>query len=147
MEKILVAIDGSETSDRAVLFACDLAKSFDAALLILTVAQEPTLVAVPMGVMAEVEGVYMTPRDVIESAAGEIVDRAAAQADVAGVASVERLIRFGSPARTIVDTADEEGAGVIVMGRRGLGDFGALLLGSVTHKVMHIAKLPVVTVP
>jgi nucleotide-binding universal stress UspA family protein len=147
MEKVLVATDGSETSDRAVLFAAELAKQGDASLLILTVAQEPTLVAVPMGVMAEVEGVYMTPRDVIESAADEIVERAATQVEIVGVAAVERLVRFGSPARIIVQTAEEEGADIIVMGRRGLGDFGALLLGSVTHKVMHIAKLPVITVP
>ena len=146
MNKVLVAVDGSETSDRAVLFAAELAKSADASLLVLTVAQEPTLVAVPMGVMAEVEGVYMTSRDVIESAAAEIVDRAATQGEIAGV-PVERLIRFGSPARTIVDTADAEGADIVVMGRRGLGDFGALILGSVTHKVMHLAKLPVLTVP
>lgn len=147
MDKVLVAIDGSETSDRAVAFAAELAKFADAELLVLTAAQEPTLVAVPMGVMAEVEGVYVTPRDVIESAAGEIVAKAATQAEIAGVTKVQRVIRFGPPARTIVDTAQSEGADVIVMGRRGLGDFGALILGSVTHKVMHLAHLPVVTVP
>jgi nucleotide-binding universal stress UspA family protein len=147
MNKVLVATDGSETSDRAVVFAAQLAGYADADLLILTVAQEPTLVAVPMGVMAEVEGVYMTPRDVIESAAAEIVERAATNAEIAGAGTVEQMIRFGPPARTIVAAADDEHADVIVMGRRGLGDFGALLLGSVTHKVMHIAKLPVVTVP
>ncbi|RPI24367.1 MAG: universal stress protein, partial [Actinobacteria bacterium] len=135
MDKVLVAIDGSETSDRAVAFAAELAKRTGSELLVMTAAQEPTLVAVPMGVMAEVEGVYMTPRDVIESAAGEIVERAASQAEAAGVAKVGRVIRFGPPARTIVEAAQQEGATVIVMGRRGLGDFGALILGSVTHKV------------
>jgi uncharacterized protein len=46
-------------------------------------------------------------------------------------------------ARHIVEAAREHQAGVIVMGSHGRGDFTALLLGSVAHKVIHLADRPV----
>jgi len=147
MNKVLVAIDGSEASDRAVDFAITLAKSADTCLLVLNVIQETALVPVPMGVMAEVEGVYVTNREAMQSAADELTERAMTRAEIAGLREVERIVRFGSAAKVIVDTADEEGVDVIVMGRRGLSDLKGLILGSVTHKVGHLAEQPVVTVP
>jgi nucleotide-binding universal stress UspA family protein len=44
-------------------------------------------------------------------------------------------------ARTILDVAQEEGAGLLVMGTRGLSDWDRLLVGSVAHKVLHLAAL------
>jgi nucleotide-binding universal stress UspA family protein len=46
-------------------------------------------------------------------------------------------------ARRIVEAAREHQAGVIVMGSQGRGDLTALLLGSVAHKVIHLADRPV----
>jgi len=45
-----------------------------------------------------------------------------------------------------LDMAREEGAGLIVMGTRGLSDWGRLLMGSVAHKVVHLAEVPVLVV-
>ena len=49
----------------------------------------------------------------------------------------------GNVAKTIVEAARDHGAGVIVLGSRGRGDLTALLLGSVAHKVIHLADRPV----
>ena len=122
MNKVLVAIDGSEASDHAVDFAISMARNSDARLIVLNVVQETTIVPVPMGVVAEVEGVYVANREALESAASDLTARAVERAETAGLADVERIVRFGSPARVIVDTANDEDVDVIVMGRRGLSE-------------------------
>jgi nucleotide-binding universal stress UspA family protein len=52
----------------------------------------------------------------------------------------------GRAARLIVESAREYQAGVLVMGSHGRGDLAALLLGSVAHKVVHLADCPVLIV-
>jgi nucleotide-binding universal stress UspA family protein len=49
----------------------------------------------------------------------------------------------GYVAQVIADVAGKLGAGLIVMGSRGRTDLGALLIGSVAHKVLHLAGCPV----
>jgi nucleotide-binding universal stress UspA family protein len=49
----------------------------------------------------------------------------------------------GQVAKIIVEVARDREAGVIVVGSRGRGDLSALLLGSVAHKVIHLADRPV----
>jgi nucleotide-binding universal stress UspA family protein len=55
-------------------------------------------------------------------------------------------VALGQTPRAILDLAREEGAGLIVMGTRGLSDWGRLLMGSVAHKVVHLAEVPVLVV-
>ncbi len=58
-------------------------------------------------------------------------------------APVETIVRRGSPADEIVRCATESGAGLIVMGSRGWGEMHAVLLGSVSERVLHTATCPV----
>jgi nucleotide-binding universal stress UspA family protein len=53
---------------------------------------------------------------------------------------------YGRAARVILELASAEGADVIVLGSRGLSDLAGLVLGSVTHKVLHLAHCPVLVV-
>ncbi|MBE3597923.1 MAG: universal stress protein [Limnochordaceae bacterium] len=55
----------------------------------------------------------------------------------------ELLLRRGDPAETILATAQERKVDLIVMGARGLGPVAQLILGSVSHKVLHLASCPV----
>ncbi len=58
-------------------------------------------------------------------------------------AAVEAIVRHGLPADEIVRCAMEGGAGLIVMGSRGWGEMHAVLLGSVSERVLHTAHCPV----
>ena len=55
-------------------------------------------------------------------------------------------VRVGTAASEIADCAAEQGCDAIVMGSRGLGAVGGLVLGSVAHKVAHLAPVPVTLV-
>lgn len=63
----------------------------------------------------------------------------------AGVAH-RSYVKVGDTADTIVALAEEVGCDTIVMGTRGMGGLAALALGSVTRKVLHLAKVPVVCI-
>jgi nucleotide-binding universal stress UspA family protein len=56
---------------------------------------------------------------------------------------VETVIRHGSPADEIVRCAEEQEAGLIIMGSRGWGEMHAVMLGSVSERVLHSAPCPV----
>ncbi len=61
-------------------------------------------------------------------------------------APAESVVRRGSPADEIVQCAGEHGVGLIVMGSRGWGEMHAVLLGSVSERVLHTAPCPVLIV-
>jgi nucleotide-binding universal stress UspA family protein len=143
---VLVAVDGSSHADRAVEFAAEFAVNYEVDLTVLNVVSYASTVPLALGAYAELEGLYAESRSVLQTAGEKIVESAAERARRIGVAKVSTAVELGSPAQTICETAKEIGADVIVMGRRGLGDFSGLFLGSVTHKVAHTADCTVVTV-
>ena len=56
-------------------------------------------------------------------------------------------VAMGEPAERILEHAKKIHASGLVMGSRGLGDLGSLLLGSVSYKVMHMSRIPILMVP
>ena len=80
-------------------------------------------------------------------AVGErLMSRAGARAREKGVQQVRTLLEDGDPAATILRLAKGLDADMIVLGSRGLGDVKGLLLGSVSHKVAHLAECTCVAV-
>ena len=84
------------------------------------------------------EGIEKAGRTLIETA------QAIAEEKLPGKVSTE--LRGGDPADEIVNSAEENASDCIVIGSRGLGDFGGLLLGSVSHKVHQSAPCTCITV-
>jgi nucleotide-binding universal stress UspA family protein len=84
--------------------------------------------------------------DELQKIAEEVLADAETHARKHSIPKVETVVKRGQPARTIVATAEELGADVIVLGSRGMGDVSGLLLGSVSHKVASLAKCNVITV-
>ena len=133
---IVVAVDGSEHSDRASSLAVDLAKQ-DGAKLVLVNVDEHTI--------GKGGGPIHATEDEIQAE----IRRAAQKLSESGVeTSVEmRSVMLGGPAHAIEDVAAEAGADLIVAGTRGHSPVAGLLLGSVTQRLLHIARRPVLAVP
>ena len=134
-EKIVLAVDGSEPSNRAVAVAEDIAGKLGAEVIVVHVKERETTRA----------GAF--PLETSEEAS-EIVDQAVRHLKDAGVSARGELFSsiYGRAARVILEATDEQGAGLLVMGSRGLSDLAGLVLGSVTHKVLHLAHCPVLVV-
>jgi len=146
MNKILLAVDGSEHSIRAARLAGDLSWSMDAQVDIIHVVAEAILL--PQGALqeyAQLEHVNITRRQILESAGRQVVTEAAGLVRQAGGKVDNEMVVVGQPAHDIVLFAESQGSDCIVMGRRGLGDIRGLLMGSVSHKVGQLTDKTLIT--
>ena len=135
-DKILVAIDHSAASDRALAAAKDLASLSRGEVWILHL-REREVIARMGQVPAE-----------SESEAGSKVDDAVKVLADAGLRAQGEVrdTLFGHAAREIIEDAKLHDVGVIVMGTRGRSELTGLVLGSTAHKVIHLADRPVLIV-
>lgn len=141
MPGIIVGIDGSIHSVRALEWAIEEAAIRQAPLTVVTVLQPVRGYWGPV--------VYPGDEDVIEHArkvAQEETDKAIDKlGDGPGPPEVTVLSVAGAPAETILNAARD--ADMIVVGSRGAGGFTKLLMGSVSSSVTHHARCPVVVIP
>jgi nucleotide-binding universal stress UspA family protein len=136
-DRILVAVDHSEWSDRAVRAARDLAVLSKGEVWVLHLRERE--MGAKTGALRIDES--MQDADAHVAASVDLL----AQAGVKAQGEVRNTI-FGYAAREIVNDAIEVDADVIVMGSRGRGDLAGLLLGSTAHKVIHLSDRPVLVV-
>jgi nucleotide-binding universal stress UspA family protein len=136
-DRILVAVDHSEASDRAVAAARDLAVLSNGEVWVLHLRERE------MGAKTGVLAVDETTDDANAAVAASV--EVLTKAGVKAHGEVRNTI-FGYAAREIVNDAMEIDADVIVMGSRGRGDLAGLLLGSTAHKVIHLSDRPVLVV-
>jgi len=138
--KILVPVDGSEPALEAVRHVLGLLGNGLKASLVLATVQEPVYLY---------ERVLPPDADVLERVTGAVGARALADAEAlckaAGV-SYEREIVSGDAAQAVRDLAGARSCDAIVMGARGLGAVKSALLGSVSHRVLQDAPMPVTVV-
>ncbi len=148
VETILVPTDGSDHADKAVAFAADVAPKYGAGIVLLHVLRDPGTGRVPdeLRGLGRLEHVNITERDIRQAGANELLQRAEALAREHGAIRIDSVIEEGDPTQRILARAENCGADLIVMGSRGLGDLQGLLLGSVSHKVAHLAKCTCITV-
>jgi len=136
-DKILVAVDHSEISDRAVLAARDLALLSKGEVWVLHLREREIAVKTGLAMMDETES------DANAKVSAVVEKLAAAGVKAHGEV---RTTLFGYAARDIVDDAIEHDADVIVMGSRGRSDLAGFILGSTAHKVIHLTDRPVLIV-
>lgn len=134
---IVLALDGSEHADKATPVAVELARKYGARLVIVHVDER---------IVAKGD---MPPVHPNEEAIKEAITQKVAELSGDGVdATVEfGTVVLGGPAKGIVEIADGAGADLIVAGTRGHSSIAGLVVGSVTHRLLHIAKRPVLAVP
>lgn len=142
---VLIAYDGSDDARFAIDEAARLVGGADA--IVLYVRQPLESVAAHLEghpALEEVRGIEAGAMDAAERLASE----GAQYARRAGLIAVPRVATsFSAVAETIVSAADEVDASLIVLGSRGYRGLRSLLLGSVSHHVVHHARRPAIIVP
>ncbi len=139
MTKILVAVDGSPASIRAVKLAIAQAKTVAGASLVIVNVQNPETFGSPEDVT------IMPAAQEVEGAAREELQDAVTLCREANIAYVIRS-GLGAIATTIDHVARQERVTQIIMGTRGLGTLSGAILGSVSAQVLHMAEVPVTLV-
>jgi nucleotide-binding universal stress UspA family protein len=142
MLKILLATDGSEHAKRTIAKTIEIcaAMSVPAKVHVLNVQEEPVVYGA-----AEIYLPYEKAVEFVRAAGQNIVNEAA---DVLRNASLSPAteVAVGQVAPTIVRRAHDLGCDLIVLGTRGMGAVGNLVLGSTATKVIHMTKIPVLLV-
>ncbi len=134
-DTVVVATDGSESVERAVTVALDLAAKFDAEVHALYVIDGSDLEGSPEQVRAELRDAL---EDAGEAALKSIVEHAEREVNTA--------VREGKPVNEICQYVDDFDADVIAMGTRGRHGEHSFLLGSVAEGVVRRCPTPVLTV-
>lgn len=134
--KVLIPLDGSAAAGRAADFLSRRAQAIGGFDVVALNVQEP--VDHWHRAAAEVDAALRHRRD-----HGQALCRSACEVLARVEGKVEFEVRFGDPATVISETASRQGCDLIVMGTRGLGALGGLILGSVAFKVLHAAEVPI----
>ncbi|MBE9153694.1 universal stress protein [Cyanobium sp. LEGE 06113] len=144
-QHLLVATDGSELSQRALLQALALAKALGARLRILTVEGTLPVSLVGAGELVDT-GAIEALMKAAQLQSQQILDAAAATAEQAGV-SAEVVKRISAqPSMAILEEARSQACDLIVMASHGRRGLQGLLLGSETQRVLTQSSCPVLVV-
>jgi nucleotide-binding universal stress UspA family protein len=139
VRRVIVAVDGSDTANRALRWAVTEADVRGVPLVVLN-AWHPPYVGAEYAVA-------MNPT-IFEKSSTEVIDQAIASCDPDRVpverVPIERISAEGGPAQVILDTANADD--LVVMGARGIGGFAGMVLGSVTNHVTRHAPCPVIVI-
>jgi nucleotide-binding universal stress UspA family protein len=146
-KRVLLAVDGSENSERASSVAMKLAQSDNAHLVVLNVIPG---IKYYFGLGSRVPLPQTTYEQLVEAAtetAREIVDKQVATAKNKDIRVRGKVLTSaGTVVREIVDFASQERVDLIILGTRGLGGFKRMLMGSVSNGVVNHAGCSVLVV-
>lgn len=134
ISRILVAVDGSQHAAKALEYASNLSKKTGARLIIVHVTEEFTNIG--YSITRELEQRNRAMLQKYQSRAKKLVSKYVNTIEVKGNDIGEEILR----------TADKEKVDTIVVGSRGIRENKEFLLGSVSYKVSHYAKCPVIIV-
>jgi len=144
--RILIAVDGSATSEHALRHAIGLAKGLSAALRVVHVVDMGVL---PLGPELAIDiGAVTKAR---RTAGEQVLEKARATCQAGGIEAEARLLETGTPtqriAAAIADEATAWPADLVVAGTHGRTGVQRLLLGSVAEGIARVSPVPVLLIP
>jgi len=144
--RILIAVDGSATSEHALRHAIGLAKGLSAALRVVHVVDMGVL---PLGPELAIDiGAVTKAR---RTAGEQVLEKARATCRAGGIEAETRLLETGTPtqriAAAIADEATAWPADLVVAGTHGRTGVQRLLLGSVAEGIARVSPVPVLLIP
>ena len=147
IKKILVAIDGSKQSDKALDFALDLARNYSTEIVLINVLS-PSLMSYIFNsrmIMPNVD--YSNYLNQISKSHEELLAKAFDKAkNFQKTLKVSKELVEGRPAEMIIEIAKKVMFDLIVVGSRGLSGFKEIFFGSVSNRVADMAHCPVLIV-
>jgi nucleotide-binding universal stress UspA family protein len=149
---IVCGVDGSSDSRRALDVAAQYARQLGSRLIVVNVVpvRDPVVPSPSHRYAAMGRPATLTPQMLDASTEAEIeASQALLEQLVVGAEAdgAELRTMLGIPAERLAELADDEQAGLIVVGSRGRGAFRAAFLGSVSNSLIGIARCPVLVVP
>ena len=144
--KILLATDGSKEAKLAFASAAELSKKTGSELHIVYVGHMPLVSYEAPGATTLDPDLSGRMQEGAEQEARTMLDELVRWEGKTGDEVAEVHARLGKPDAEIVGVADELGAGLIVLGSRGLGTLRRALMGSVSDSVVRHAHCPVLVV-
>lgn len=138
-EKILVAIDGSDNSKRALIKAKQHSERVDGEITILTVLEPISMGRYSYSELSKQE------YDALENAAEAILIQSLKIIDDT-TGEIETKLKKGSPADEILKEAEDGDYDLIIMGCRGFNISSKTILGSVSHKVLNHTETDVLVI-
>jgi len=142
VDRIVVGVDGSEGAVRGLRWALEEARLHGAVLeLVHSYPQLEHTYPQPAAVELPDRGSLATAEELEAAKIEEVVDDALRRAGGPGEVEIRRTVKPGSAAAVLCEVA--QGAGLLVVGARGLGGFRGLLVGSVSQQVIAHSPCPV----
>lgn len=148
IEKILVALDGSDPADNALDCALDLADRYSAAVTLLTVVRPIVVPRISQAAVPPLSPkVKERYKQGLKTGHRKVLSDALQKArDVKPDLDISTKLVEGRPSQKIVEVAQREDFDMIIMGSRGLGGIKEVFLGSVSDRVADQAPCPVLIV-
>lgn len=140
IKKILVPVDFSDYSKRALRYAVDFSKHFNSELILISVI-EPMIYPADFS-MGQV-AIPATDQNLTERIENEL--KTLEENEIGGQVKSKRIIKSGKPFYEIVETAREEDVDLIIIATHGHTGVEHLLFGSTAEKVVRKAPCPVLT--
>lgn len=143
IRKILVAVDGSEASINASNHAIEMAKKFDASLIVLCIVSPSAYMDLGYANVGRMKEIESTEKKQAQQEVNKVKKRAM-EKEVTVKSNV--LVKYTSIVKEIVEYAKKHKIDLIVTGSRGVTGFKKMLLGSVASGVITYAHCPVLVV-
>lgn len=141
MKKILVPVDGSENSAKAIEKAKSLAELYDSQVTLLYIIND-TMISNPYVVRND----YKAELSTVLSQQGDNILRSSLELFGPNSMRVNTVMKYGDPGNSIISYAEENDFDLVIMGSRGLNAISRIMLGSVSLKVLNHINISVLIV-